>query len=148
MRKGFTLLETLIALAIFTFLASIGVLLSTRMYQATLVGFDRDTVTALLIEARSNSLSSVDGRAWGVCADKTQKTYVLFTAPYLMSTQRTPYPMTAGVLASSSPSLFDCNNAGLVFSRLSATTSSTTLMLGQQLSTSTISINYEGTISF
>ncbi len=148
MHSGFTLLETLIGLAIFTILSMVGVLMSTGMYQGSIVRSDRDVIVALLVEARSYSMSGNNGRTWGVCSNSAQRTYVLFQVPYTGSQNVEQYPMDAHIVASSSPPLFVCQRGGVVFSHLSATTSSTTILIGQQNTTSTISINYEGTISY
>lgn len=63
---GFTLIEVLIAAAILTFLAVMGIIVGLDSYQKYLFRSDLDTAAALLSKARSSAVHSIGDTSHGV----------------------------------------------------------------------------------
>lgn len=71
--RGFTLLESLVVLSIFTMLGGLGLIVSLDSYRGYAFRGERDTIVRVLAKARSQSLSNVcigatctDGKPHGV----------------------------------------------------------------------------------
>jgi prepilin-type N-terminal cleavage/methylation domain-containing protein len=138
--KGFTLIEVIIAIAIFIIMLSFGLFISMDALHSTYSRSERDTVVSLLSKARSRSLANIDGAAWGVCYISASQTYVLFSGATC-----DPSAATSEV-TSASAGVAVTWGAPAIFSQLSGTTSPTEIVLNEQNKTSTTTINYEGTI--
>ncbi len=128
-------------------LAVCGTVMSVGAFTTSVARSENDVVLALLQKARSHALTTIQHASWGVCADNTGATYVLFQNLYSPGgVENEEVAMGAHAEASSTPPQFMCERGGVIFTVLSATTSSTTIYIVQNSSTSTISVNHEGTI--
>ena len=143
------MIETILVLVLVSALASVGVLMSRDTYQSVIQRAERDVVVTLLQKARSHALNNFNQSRWGVCAEPDRAMYVFFRGTYSVDAHINEYTaMASRVVASSSQAIFLCARGGVVFTQLTATTSSTTLFIVEGASTSTISIHHEGTIAW
>lgn len=147
--SGFTLIETLVVVAIMGILATMATLMSVQTYRGYVGRSERDTVLALLEEARSHAQNNFYQSSHGVCADTLAAKFVVFAGVYVAGVPTNQLvDMSPRVYASSTPPTFMCTYGGVRFAQLSATTSSTTIYIGQNNSTTSISIKYEGTLNW
>ncbi len=65
--RGFTLVEILVVVAIFTGLAGLGLFMAFNSYGSAASRSERDTVVSLLAKARGRAMNNYYGAAWGVC---------------------------------------------------------------------------------
>lgn len=65
--KGFTLVEIIVVIAIFSILISLGVLMSMETFRGTFHRSERDTIVSLLEKARSRSMANINETSWSVC---------------------------------------------------------------------------------
>lgn len=139
MQRAFTLIEILIVIAIFTVLIALGLLMSMETLRGALHRSERDTVVSLLQRARSRALNNINQSPWGMCY--LSGNYIVFKgincniAAVVDTVAANPGTATTGLLA-----------PGIVFSQLAGTTTPATVTVTQSGRTSTININYEGTI--
>ena len=136
-KRGFTLIEILIAMAIMTVLIALGVFLGLDALRASYSRSERDTVVALLTQARSRSLANIDESAWGMCVSGSS--YVVFKGGVCDASAAgsEATPLGAGAAVSMNP---------VVFTAVSGTTTLAEIVITQQGRVSTTTINYEGTI--
>jgi prepilin-type N-terminal cleavage/methylation domain-containing protein len=138
MRAGFTLIEIIVVIAIFSALILFGLFMSMETLRGTLQRSERDTIVSLLERARSRAMNNIEQASWGMCY--LAPDYVVFkgtvcsAAAVIDTVAASPGTATTGLLA------------GIVFSQLAGTTTPATVTVTQGIRTSTIEINYEGTI--
>lgn len=144
---GFTLVETMVVLTIVSILATLSVFMTVHTYEEYIHRSEHDVVLSLLEEARSHALNNFDQSPIGICAEPLH--YVLFEGVYTSGATHNEYTnRDIHISISSDPPNFLCSQGGIVFTELSGTTSSTTIYFVQNNSTSIISVNYEGSISW
>ncbi len=154
MRRGFTLLEILITLAIFSVIIGLGLFMSLDVYRGFNSRSERDVVVALLQKARSRSLANINETAWGLCY--TAPNYVIFRGSYTAgATTNEPVPASPAVTLSGFPT---CGSGTeIVFAQLTGdlspqlvpATSEKTITVSQQgRPDQTVSINNEGRINW
>jgi prepilin-type N-terminal cleavage/methylation domain-containing protein len=140
-RRGFTLIEIVIVVAILSMLMGVGLFMSMDSYRGALSRSERDTIVSLLLRARSRSMANIFNSSWGVCY--VAPNYMLFRGTVCDPTATTNEALPAGKnvtitgLAQASP---------VVFTQLSGSTVAATVTVVQSGKTSTISINHEGAI--
>lgn len=83
--RGFSLIEILVVMAMFTMVAGLGLFVSMDAFRGYTFRSERDTVVSLLYKARSQAVSNMcfgagctGGRAHGVHFDSVNKRYVIF----------------------------------------------------------------------
>lgn len=138
--SGFTLIEIIVVIAIFSALVTLGLFMSMDTLRGTLHRSERDIVVSMLEKARSRALANIYQTPWGVCANAPD--YIIFrgtSCTTLLSTNET-IPASAA-----NPAIF---SAPIVFSQLSATTTGGTVTIVQDGRTSTIIVNHEGAIDW
>jgi prepilin-type N-terminal cleavage/methylation domain-containing protein len=139
MSKGFTLLEILVVIAIFTVLIALGLFMSMETLRGALSRSERDTVVSLLERARSRAMANIGQSPWGMCY--LAPNYVVFkgtacsAATAVDTVAANPGTATTGLLP-----------PGIVFSQLAGTTTPASVTVTQSGRTSAITINYEGAI--
>lgn len=137
--RGFSLIEVLVVVAIFTVLIGLGLFMSMETLRGAFHRSERDTIVSLLERARSRAMNNIEQSPWGMCY--LAPDYVVFkgTAGCVTAAVDTlaanPGTATTGLLA-----------PGIVFSQLAGTTTPATVMVTQNGRTSAITTNYEGTI--
>lgn len=147
--RGFTLMEVIVTIALFSVLLSLGLVLSMDVYRATLFRSTRQVLVSSLTTARGRSLSNMYQTTHGVC----------YLAPNFIIFRGTTYGATSGfnetipgnpaVTLTSTGDFFSCGSGtGIVFSQLTATISHTgTITVAEQgHSSETITVNSLGTI--
>lgn len=138
--RGFTLIEIIIVVALFSALVSFGLFMSMETYRGTLFRSERSIVVSALEKARSRALANMYQTPWGVCF--VAPNYVIFRgtscAPDLETNETIP-------ANAANPAIF---SAPIVFSQLAATTTGGSVTLAQDGRTTTITVNYEGAISW
>lgn len=138
--RGFTLIEILIVIAIFSVLISLGLFMSMETFRGTLNRSERDIVVNLLQKARSRALANIQQASWGVCYIAPE--YIIFRGSECISglpTNETVPANTANSIVFSSP---------IVFSQLSATTTGGSITITQNGRTAAIIVNQEGMIDW
>lgn len=139
---GFTLIEILIAMAIFLLLVGLGLFMSMDAYRGYSFRSERDVVVSLLQKARSRSMANIHQSAWGVCT--INSTYIVFRGTACVAGAATNETLPV----SSSATVAGLLSPGVVFSQLGGTTTATTVTVTEGTRVSTISINHEGTINW
>jgi prepilin-type N-terminal cleavage/methylation domain-containing protein len=138
---GFTLIEVLVVLGIFSVLASFGCLATMDFYKSYAFDAERSSVIAILQKARSQSLANINNTAYGVHFGSGQ--YVIFQGSVYNSGSSLNQNIPAGA---------GTNVSGLIdvtFAQLSGDAGSggnLTLSDGKRLTE--ISINSEGGINW
>lgn len=142
-RKGFTLIETLVALGILASLAGLGFFMSIGQYKTYVLDSDMNTLGSLLQRARSLSMNNVNSAEHGVFI--TGGNYILFQGSSYASRNTTydePTPISRFVSAS--------GPAEIVFRRLRGDLAAGTgdIVLDNGSGTRIITLNGEGRISW
>lgn len=141
-RRGVTLIELLISIAILMTILGVGFGFSARTYRRYIVDAERDTIVNIFLRARSRAMANVNGSAHGIYVGADD--LIVFQGVSYASRAATYdeiYPRTAG-LAISGPSEF-------VFQALHAAAApSGTLTIGNEVKSVSIGINDEGRIDW
>lgn len=140
--NGFTILELLIVMGIFTFIASIGLFISMDSYRDYAFRSQASMLVSALQKTRSRSLNNVHGAPHGL--EITSSSYTLFQGASYAA--RTPsYDETYAITnATASGSIGE-----VVFTQLTGESSvAGTVLVTADGHTATISLNYEGRISW
>lgn len=144
--RGFTLIEITIVVAILTFLATFGVVVSLDFYRTYAFRSERNTIVSLLEKARAASLNNIDDVSHGVHFDENN--FVLFEGTSYSSgdLNNLNFASSSSVKLTSNSSL----PVDVIFARLSAETTPITFTLQDLASnrTDTISINIVGQIDW
>ena len=140
--RGFTLIEIIIAISIFSVLIALGLLMSMETFRGTIYRSETATIISLFEKARSRAMNNINQSPWGVCY--LAPNYVIFKGTSCISSAVTDsIEANAGVaLASNFSSTFPT----VAFTQLSGTTTGGAFTVQQDARTSPITINYEGTI--
>lgn len=145
-RKGFSLIELLVVLAIFATILSIGFFMSLDSYRSYLFHSEQNTLANILERARSLAMSNSYESPWGVCFDASSQ-YVLFSGTqYSAGAANTAFiPSQRSTAVSGLPA---CASGGITFTQLSGTTTPANITVTQNGHSKTITINYEGRIDY
>lgn len=148
--KGFTLIETIIAIGILGLILGLGLLATFDSFRGYMFRSERSTLVSILSRARNESLANINQISHGVCYDNPSHSYTIFQgAGYVYGAPENVVIEGSAVTTISAPSIFFCtSNSGIVFSQLAGTTTPVDIVVTQSNRTSTISINYEGTINW
>jgi len=133
--RGFTLMEIIVVVALFSILTTLGLFMSMETLRGTLSRSEGSVIVSLLQKARSRAMNNIEQSPWGLCYQNGA--YTLFKGLTCAAGEETP----ANANASTTGLI-----TGVVFSQLAGTTTPTTVVLTQNGRTGTTSINYEGTI--
>jgi prepilin-type N-terminal cleavage/methylation domain-containing protein len=139
--KGFSLLETILSVAILTIILGYGVSMSIDTYRGYLFRSERITIVSLLERARNMSMNNIASVPHGVCFDAGSKTYILFEGHVCLP----DHP--SSVLTKSNQAITITGfGTPIIFSQLSGTTTDSTITLTSPGRSGTIFVNYEGRI--
>lgn len=143
--SGFTLIEILLAIAIVTILAGMGLWISMDVYRNYSYRSEKETFISAIQKARLESMVNLNEAAHGIHVESDK--YIIFQGSSYSATSslsRTIAP-SGPVTITGNPSL----PQDIVFNQLSGTTfSSGTLTIGDGVRATVISINNEGQISW
>jgi prepilin-type N-terminal cleavage/methylation domain-containing protein len=159
-KKGFTLVEVLVVMAIFVFLISVGAVIGLDAFRGANYRSEINVMVSVLERARSRSMNNYYGvpnygvSMSGFCYDNSdplKPNYVLFRGPSYgasnVSTREAVAGNSAVTIYSPDPNLYCLpSNKGIIFTQLSGTTTQIDIGLTQDRRTSTTTINYEGAI--
>jgi prepilin-type N-terminal cleavage/methylation domain-containing protein len=138
-KKGFTLIEILVVMAIFSVLFLLALFAGLDSYRSALSRSETGTIVSMLNKARSRSMANIDQNTWGVC--DANATYILFEGSActqgLAGNEEITASGAATVTGFATP---------VVFAELSGTTTPQTITVVQNGRTSVITINNEGAI--
>ena len=138
---GFTLVEILVAVAIFGVIISLGLLMSMETLRGTTFRSERDTMVAVLQKARSRAMANINQSPWGVHYQMSDHTYTIFRGSAFAAGAPTNEVVQGNKDASTTPSLYN-----VVFTQLSGTTNPLSVIVEENSRNTTLSVNYEGTI--
>jgi len=148
-KRGFTLTEILVTLAIFVLMAGIGLFMSFEAYRGATRRSERDTIVSLLEKARSRAMANTDQSEWSVCYDAGD--YIIAKgATCDDSTAYDRIEANAGVVAASDFSDFESPNE-IIFAQLTGNVVAapyTIEVVQEGNPPEEITINYEGRINW
>ncbi len=154
MKRGFTLIEMLVALAIMILLSIVALLNLAGRRDITNLNDATVQAASILRTAQSHAMSQYKGSAWGVHfmnATNTAPFYALFQNSYSTTTTAGYYRLPAGVGYVTS-TLNIGSSTDIIFSQISGTASvSTTIgfyLLNQVSQSSTVSVASSGSIVY
>lgn len=139
--RGFTIVELLVAMGIFTLLASLGLFISMDFYRSYSFRSDTASLVSAIMRARSRSLDNINGSPHGIFI--ASSSYTIF--------QGTSYAARDGSYDETFALGGDTRTSGLteaVFARLDGQTTDGTLIVTDEIHTATISLNHEGRIDW
>lgn len=143
--KGFTLIEIIVVMAIFSIIIGAGLLVNINFLKNDILKAEQSTIISALSKARSNSINNIFQNAHGFCY--IPPNYIIFRDT----------PSTRCVAGVSTNQLIPANvnianNPGssfpdtIIFSQLSGTTTPKSIHITDGVKSFDITINYEGTI--
>lgn len=151
---GFSLIESLIVIAIMAALVGVASVSLFNMRQKSDMDATRSKIVATLNEARSRAVSQEDGESWGVRFENNYPSvsyYVLFNSNYSISTEKGRYSLPKNVeyVSSSVPVGSPRDIQFLELSGKASGTPQIPLVLKiPPFTTSTITISSSGIISY
>ncbi len=150
--KGFTILELILVIGIFAVIAGVATVQLANFQRGTVLeSTSKDVVSALRL-AHDKAMLGEDGNSngqgdpWGIrFANSTADTYASFygAAYDINNVKETTY--LSPPLAFSAPT--EGNNADVIFTKLSGTTTSATITITSDGQTKTITVDASGRIS-
>ena len=142
-KRGFTIIEVLVVIALITAIASVGIVSGIDSYQRYLFRSSIDTATSLLQKARSSAIHNVGETSHGVDFDHVPEKFVLFRGDSYMT--RDP---SFDLLVDRSKATTLSGLSEVVFDQLSGETVGGDIILTNGIRTTTITINNEGGINW
>ena len=134
--SGFTLLELIVTVAIFSILITLGFFMSFETFRGASHRSEVDVIVSLFQKARSRAMNNIEQSTWGVC----------YIAPNYVLLKGLVACDVAYVVDTVKASDFNTMFPVVIFLQLSGSTDETTVEVKQNARTSTISINEAGTI--
>lgn len=139
--KGFTLIEIIIVMAIFSALAAIGTFFNFSFYGSSSLQADADIFTSSLQRARSRAVNNINESRHGLYIDSSE--YILFQGDSFVT--RNP---SLDEPVSRNPNLIFIGPTAVVFSQLSGDSSfQGDIVITSGFKTATVSLNYAGRIN-
>lgn len=149
-KRGFTLIEILVVIALITVIASIGIMAGIDSYQRFLFRSNVDTAVSLLQKARSSAIHNMNETSHGVYfCDPSNSKFVLFRTPSDYVSRDIVHDFN--VEKSKAVTITSCSTPDpdeIVFTQLSATTTPGNITLSDGVRNALIEINYEGGINW
>lgn len=142
---GFTLVEIIVVIGIFSLLVVLGLFMSFETLRGTLYRSEEATIVSLLEKARSRAMNNINESAWGMCY--IEPDYVIIKGvvcddAYVLDR------VAANPAVVAASSFISKTYPFVVFSQLSGIPVGTPqpIIVIQDARSSTISVNNEGTI--
>lgn len=152
MKKGFTVFELLVTIAVIAVLATVSLVTLSGWHTASILTDTAKQISALLREAQSDTMAQSKGAAWGVHFDNTTTTsafyslFYTFNGTYASSVMVGRYPLPAGVYYATS-SVTAGSSVDVVFNGLAGASSASTTITLQSLSSGAVVASSSVTIS-
>jgi prepilin-type N-terminal cleavage/methylation domain-containing protein len=152
-KAGFSLLETIMVIALLGIILSLGMVVSLYSFKSTIFRSERATALSILEKARNRSMNNYLKSRHGVCLDNSTPSkpqYVLFQGSYSPSAITNEYleSSPAVTFVSIGNTFFCSSGPGIIFERLSGNTASSTVTLIEDNRVSVISVNEKGRINW
>jgi prepilin-type N-terminal cleavage/methylation domain-containing protein len=142
-RRGFTLIEIILVIAIITILGSFGLVVGMDAYRGYSYRSERNVFVSALQKARIAAMTNINEAKHGVHVDAAAKTYTIFQGnDYGTRTQALDQVITASGAVTFS------GVTDVVFDQLSGMTTAGTVTIADGVRTTVISLNNEGQISW
>lgn len=146
--RGFTLIEIIVVIAIFSILITLGLFMSIDTFRGAFHRSEVDVIVSVLQKARSRAMNNIEQSTWGVCYLAPQYLILKNSSTCDSASAADTFAANPSVAEASkfnnTPSTFPI----VVFSQLSGATAEKSFDVVQDARTSTISINHEGTITW
>lgn len=140
-KRGLTLIEVLVVMSILIFILSLGLFVTFDAYRGYIFRSERFVVISVLEKARSRAINNYHQTPWGACYDSVGNQYIIFQNSNCATGGRNEAIPASSVATTTGFS-------AIVFSQLSGTTTGISFKISNGISSSTISINTEGTINW
>ena len=141
-RRGFTLIEIMITVAIFAMLAGLGLLMSFQTYRSSNLQGEVDHVISSLLRARSQAMNNIDQTTHTVCYDSGAKQYL--TTEGTCTTPVNPEIIPSG----GNFTITNWPTSGITFEQLTGNTPGVTMTISDGIKTRTIATNQYGQINW
>ncbi len=139
--KGFTFIETLVVVVIFSFILGLGFFMSQDLYRSTSFNSDTQAIAAAFERARTQSLDNIDQKPHGVVL--TSGNYVIFEGAVYNPSDPNNYSI------SGNPNFTFTGPTQIVFTQLTGqSNASGSLVILDGSKSATISFNFEGRINW
>jgi prepilin-type N-terminal cleavage/methylation domain-containing protein len=141
-RKGFTLIEILVVIAIITFVISFGILIDVGTVKKDYFSAEESTIVSALEKARSRSMANLYQSAYGFCyIGSPNYVYVIFNDGSCdQSSTDEIIKANSNITVTLTPS------SPITFAQLSGSTLDASIHLTDGTKSADITINNEGTI--
>lgn len=144
-RKGFTLIEIMIAIGILALIASLGLAMDLSFLKSDILQAEQSIIVSGLEKTRSRSMNNMFASPHGFCY--VSPNYVIFYGRLTcLPLSATDELIGSNITISDNPS--STFPAVIVFSQLAGTTTSATIHITDGLKSKDININYEGRIDW
>ncbi len=140
---GFTLIEILIVMAIVSFIAIIGIIVSIDTYNRYIFRSDLDKTVALLQKARSSAMSNINEKEYGVYLEDSSN-LIFFRGSTFDPSDSFNYKVEKSKTATSTNSCSD----EVVFQRLTGKTTACEIVITEGNKVATTTINNQGGINY
>jgi len=145
-QPGFTLMEILIVLTLFIFIAGFALIVSLDSYKSNNFKSDQGQLLGVLLKARSQAMANINQKPHGVFMDQTNSQLTLFQGSAYLGRPATDTQLDQVFSGNAAYSLGGATST--IFSQLSGTTTPTSITLDDHIhSKYTICINNEGQIN-
>lgn len=144
--KGFTFIELLVVISIFSIMVTLGLFMSMETFRASIHRSEDSTIVSILQRARSRAMANIYQSPRSVCFDTTTKTYnILCTGSTCPSGTEDAIPAGQTVTVTGVPV---CGAGAIVFEQLkgNVATPVTIIVSEPGRPDQTISINNEAAI--
>lgn len=142
---GFTIIEIIIVMALFTGLFAMGAVTGTDSYQRYIFRSELEKTGALLQKARSSAMANIGETSHGVYFGDTANTILFRGTSYTTSS---PYNLKIERSKAVSISASSTVPSAIVFTPLSGTSTAGTITLTDGVRNSIITVNNEGAINW
>ncbi|OGI57594.1 hypothetical protein A3B85_00780 [Candidatus Nomurabacteria bacterium RIFCSPHIGHO2_02_FULL_37_13] len=145
-KRGFTLVEIIIVLAIMGIIISFGMIIDLNVFKTNILQAEQSTIVATLEKARSRSMSNMFTSAHGVCY--IAPNYVIFRGRTTCEpTTETDEIIPANTTVATA-SNFSTTFPIIIFDQLSGNTTGATIHITDGIKSADIMINNEGAINW
>lgn len=147
--KGFTFIEILVVIAIFSMIVGLGLFMSMSTFRGTIHRSEAATIIGILEKARSRAMNNINQASWGVCY--VAPNYVIVknptgVCPPAPSSVTDSFVANPGVAAASD---FTNNFPAAAFAQLTGNTTSVSFTIKEDgRPDTTVTLNNEGTIDW
>lgn len=141
--KGFTLIEIIVVVAIFTLIIAFSSIIDLSAFKRDIFRAEQSTIVSTLEKARSRSMANMFQSAHGVCY--ASGNYIIFYDGSCDGTLTDELILANTNIAENPLTTFPTN---IIFSQLAGTTTGATIHITDGVKSADININNEGAINW